>query len=45
MTTKHVDNNKEEIHPTPQELDFDTMLKTNGPNSLLDDALREEGCP
>ena len=45
MTTKHVDNNKEEIDPTPQELDFDTMLKTNGPNSLSNDALREEGCP
>ena len=44
MTTKHVDNNKEEIDPTPQELDFDTMLKTNGPNSLSNDALKEEEC-
>ena len=43
--TKHVDHNWGEDLPNTQGGDSDTMLKSNRPNSISKDALRDEDCP
>ena len=45
MRITHVDHNKGGDLPNTQRGGSDTMLKSNGPNSISKDALRDEDCP